>query len=224
MGLKYMPVNIRLKDRKCLVVGGGAVALRKIETLMEYDTDITVIAPEVDKKIEYYAGRGNISIKHREYQSPEALDYGLVISATDDNAINEKVCEDCRKVGVPVNVVDNPPLCDFIFPATLHRDCLSVSVSSDGQAPFLSGHIKTILEEMFEKKRWTTIAQLASVFRNRVQKKFEGDTKMKLASFANFLNTDWKQTLEEVPDEALSDYIDDLLEKEKTEEDEQTDN
>lgn len=212
MGLKYMPIGIKLKDRRCLVVGGGKVAVRKIETLLEYDTEITVVAPKADRKIEYFAERGQLTLKKRAYQSPEALDYAAVISASNDNQVNQTVSADCRKTGIPVNVVDNPKLCDFIFPATFHRDCLTVAVSSDGQAPFLSGHLRVILEQMFEEKRWTTIVQLASVFRRRVQNMYPDNPERKLACYSRFLETDWKEVFKEVPEEELGDYIDRFLE------------
>ena len=83
MTYKYMPISLSLADRACLVVGGGLVALRKVEGLLEYDTAITVVAPEVNEKLEYHAERGRITLEKREYRSPEAAAYGLVVAATD---------------------------------------------------------------------------------------------------------------------------------------------
>ena len=80
MGHVYLPVSVSVKNRSCLVVGGGVVALRKVETLLDYDTEITVISPEVHEKLEYHAKRGRIKLEKREYRSPEASAYGLVIS------------------------------------------------------------------------------------------------------------------------------------------------
>ena len=88
---KYMPISVSLKDRSCLIVGGGPVALRKIENLLEYDTAITVIAPEVHDKLEYRAERGRITLEKREYRPSEAGSYGLVICATDDAELNRRV-------------------------------------------------------------------------------------------------------------------------------------
>ena len=105
MANQFLPICISLKTRRCLVVGGGRVALRKIDTLLNYETDITVVAPEVDEKIEYYASKNLLKLIKRKYQSPEASEYGLVVSAGDDMDVNRQVSEDCRKAGVPVNVV-----------------------------------------------------------------------------------------------------------------------
>jgi len=212
MEYSYMPIGISIKKRKCLVVGGGRVALRKIDTLLDFGAEITVIAPEPDKKIEYYAGRNLLRLEKRKYNSPEAADYGIVISACDDENVNELVSSDCQKNGVPVNVVDNPNLCDIIFPAVVKRDCLTIATMSDGQAPFLSRHLRIILEDIFAEKRWVTIARLASVSRDRVQKTFRDNPEKKQACFARFLDIDWQKTLKEKPDEELSDFLDKLLE------------
>ena len=80
---KFMPISVSLKDRPCLVVGGGLVALRKVESLLDYDTAITVVAREAHEKLGYHAERGRITLERRDYESPEAGRYGLVISATE---------------------------------------------------------------------------------------------------------------------------------------------
>ncbi len=208
---KYLPVNISLKDRTCLVVGGGKVALRKIENLLDYDANLTVIAPELDKRIEFYAEKGKLKLEKRKYQSPEGATYGLVISASDDNAVNEQVSKDCRKAGVPVNVVDNPTLCDVIFPAVIKRDCLSIAVSTDGKAPFMSGYLRLILEDVFPE-RWSRIARLAATFRKKVGQRWPGEPTRRADCFNSFLNTDWKTLLDEKNDRELEEELDRLLE------------
>ncbi|MCK5641407.1 MAG: NAD(P)-dependent oxidoreductase, partial [Gammaproteobacteria bacterium] len=110
MANKYLPIGISVVTRTCLVVGGGAVALRKVETLLDYETRITVIAPKPDTKIEYHAKMGRVELIAREYTSPEAGKYGLVIAASGDAYVNKEVYKDAIAAHVPVNVVDNPAL------------------------------------------------------------------------------------------------------------------
>jgi siroheme synthase-like protein len=208
---EYLPICISLKARRCLIVGGGRVALRKIDTLLDYESDITVIAPEVVEKIEYYAKRNFLKLDKREYKSPEVSEYGIVISASDDMAVNEKVYEDCSASGVLVNVVDNPPLCDFIFPSVIRRDCLAVAVSSDAKAPFLSRHIRLILENIFPNN-WNKVAKLATGFRKKVRSRWQDNLEKKTASFGKFLDTDWKTILKEKSDEEIKKMLDDMLE------------
>ena len=99
MANKFIPIALSLKNRPCLIVGGGGVALRKINILLEYECDITVIAPETVERIEYFASKGLIKYIRREYQSSEASSYGIVISASNDKALNRQVSEDCKNAG-----------------------------------------------------------------------------------------------------------------------------
>ncbi len=210
MANQFLPISISLTARRCLVVGGGRVALRKIDTLLNYDSDITVIAPEIDDKIDYYATKNSLKVIRREYKSPEAAEYRLVISASDNMDVNRQVSDDCKKEGVPVNVVDKPSLCDFIFPAVIRRDCLTVSVSTDGKAPFLSGHIRMILENIFPEN-WNKVARYATAFREKVQSRLKGDLTKKTEAYARFLEADWKEIIKEKSGTEIEQMLDDMV-------------
>jgi siroheme synthase-like protein len=205
-----MPIGVSLKERPCMVVGGGLVALRKVESLLEYDTAITVVAPEAHEKLEYHAKRGQIALERREYQSPEASRYGLVISATDDAALNQRVYEDASEAGALVNVVDDPPHCDFIFPAVLRRDCLTAAISTDGKAPFVSGHLRLVLDNVFPE-HWGRLMRLAASFRNRVRERWADDPGKKNACYAEFLEADWKSLLKESSDDQIEEELTRML-------------
>jgi siroheme synthase-like protein len=211
MNHKYMPISVSLKDRPCLVVGGGLVALRKVENLLDYDTAITVIAPEVHEKLEYHAKRGRITLEKREYQSPEAGAYGLVVSATDDVALNGRVHADARGTGALVNIADDPPHCDFIFPAVLRRDCLTAAISTDGKAPFVSGHLRLVLDNIFPG-HWRQLMKLAASFRKRVRDRWPDDPRRKNACYTEFLEADWKSMLKELNDEQIEEELTRMLE------------
>ncbi len=212
-GYEYLPVGLSVRGRRCLIVGGGAVAIRKLENLLDYDTNITVVAPDVHERIEYYAGKGLLELEKRAYCSPEAASFGLVIAASDDRELNEQISRDCREHGVPVNVVDSPDLCDFIFPAVVRRDCLAVAVTSDGKAPFISGHLSVILSsiipEHFEK-----LMKYAVRFRKMVMEQWPDDTGKKNAAFGRFLETDWKPLLKGSRDDEIEQELRKMLEPE----------
>lgn len=208
---RYLPIAISVKDRKTLVVGGGTVALRKIETLLDFDTEITVIAPEIEDKIGYYAEKKLLELKKREYKTPEAALYGLVISASDKREVNQQVYDDARGAGIPVNVVDNPPLCDFIFPAITKRDCLTVAVATDGRAPFLTGQLRAILEELFPE-HWHRIAKHAAEFRLMVSQRWRGQPDKKVAAFERFVGADWKEVLKQKEPGAIQKTLESFLE------------
>ncbi|MFH1892161.1 MAG: bifunctional precorrin-2 dehydrogenase/sirohydrochlorin ferrochelatase [Candidatus Zixiibacteriota bacterium] len=204
MTSKYLPINVSLEDCRVLVVGGGGIALRKIDNLLDYNSDITVVAPEVTDKIDYYATSGRVKLEKRNYSPSEAADYGLVISACDDRAVNEQVFEDCKFAGVLVNVVDNPALCTFIFPAVVKREHLAVSVSTDGKAPFLAGHLRGILDDIFPK-HWGKISTYAHTFRKKVQARYKDDAQKRLECFERFLSADWNAIIKmKSPDEIES--------------------
>ena len=211
MPYNYMPVSVSLTDRRCLVVGGGKVALRKIETLLDYGSAVTVVAPEVEDKIQYFGDSGRIRLEKREYCSPEAGNYRLVISACDDLAVNRRVSDDCRRSGTLVNVVDQPSLCDFIFPAVVRRDCLSAAISTDGKAPFMSGHLRMILEDVFPA-HWTRLMPLAARFRKMVQERWPDDMHQKTVCYSQFLEADWKSLLKERNPTAVDGELERMLE------------
>lgn len=211
MANNYLPINISTKSRRCLVVGGGKVALRKVETLMEFTSDITVVAPEIFDRIEYYATKENCRIEKRPYRSPEAGEYDLVISASDDEAVNREVYDDCHAAGVLVNVADNPPLCDFIFPALLKRDAMTIAISTDGKAPFLAAHLRLILENIFPD-HWSRLVRLAGDFRKKVQVRWSDNTTERFASLDRFLSADWKTMIKSKNEAELQSELDGLLE------------
>ncbi len=212
MTYKYLPVSLSLEGKRCLVVGGGNVALRKIETLLEYNAALTVVAIEPVEKLNYYAEKGRLKLEKREYQSPEASRYDIVIAASDSLESNQVVARDCREAHVPINAVDNPDLCDFIFPAILRRDCLTVAVSTDGKAPFLSGHLRLILDSVFPE-RWAKIARYAAQFRNMVFSRWKNNRTMKLKAYGRFLDADWKQMTNDLDDNQIEIALEKMLEE-----------
>jgi siroheme synthase-like protein len=211
MSNKHLPINLSLKDCKVLIIGGGNVALRKIDTLLDYGADMTVIALQPIDKVDYFGSKGKIKLEKRAYQSPEAAEYGLVISASDNERVNRQVYEDCVKAGILVNVVDNPKFCTFTFSATLRRDCLSLAISTDGRAPFLSAYLRQILDSIFPR-HWEKIARLAGEYRKMAQKRWKDDLAMRTAALDRFLAADWKTLIKEKDDEALHEEMEQLLE------------
>jgi uroporphyrin-III C-methyltransferase/precorrin-2 dehydrogenase/sirohydrochlorin ferrochelatase len=205
-----MPISVSLKNRTCLVVGGGVVALRKVENLLDYRTDITVIAPEVDRKLAYFAEQERIKLEKRSYKSPEAAAYGLVIAATDDRPLNRRVSDDARGAGVLVNVADDPELCDFIFPSVVRRNFLTTAVSTDGQAPFMAGHLRGILNEIFPK-HWEKLMGHAATYRRMVRERYADNALKREYAFERFVEADWKKMLKELSAEEVEAALQSML-------------
>jgi len=211
MANKFMPINISLADRACLVVGGGNVAHRKINTLLDYECKITVVAPDAISQVKYFAEREFVKLELRPYKSPEAASYGIAIAASDDMSLNKQVYKDCKSAGVPINVVDKPKLCDFTFPAVLKRDCLTIAVSTDGKAPFLAGRLRMIMETVFPD-RWKKIARIAADYRKQVLRHWKDNPDQKVECYNRFLNADWKAILGEMTDQEIQEEITRMIE------------
>jgi precorrin-2 dehydrogenase/sirohydrochlorin ferrochelatase len=137
------PVNLRLAGRPCLVVGGGAVALGKVQGLLEAGADVTVVAPEVDERI---AALG-VRVERRPYRPGEAAGYRFVVSATGDPAVNQQVLDDGEAAGVWVNSADDPDRCSAVLPARHRQGRLLVTVSTGGHSPAVASWLRRRLAE-----------------------------------------------------------------------------
>ena len=143
---KYYPILLNIHDKKCLVVGGGNVAWRKVCSLKEAGARVTVVSPEFCLEMGKETGIERIQQKYEEKFLNGVL---VVVASTDDEEVNKKVYYDAVKRGILVNVVDRPEFCSFIVPATINRGDLSISISTGGASPALARNIRESLEKQF---------------------------------------------------------------------------
>jgi siroheme synthase-like protein len=140
---------LRLTGRRCVVVGGGDVGLEKVEGLLACDADVALIAPEARPELVQLALEGSIRWERREYATGD-LDGSLIaIAATDDTDLNIRVFHDAEARAMLVNVVDVPPLCNFILPAIVRTGPLAVAISTAGASPALAKRMKREIAELF---------------------------------------------------------------------------
>jgi precorrin-2 dehydrogenase/sirohydrochlorin ferrochelatase len=142
--VKYYPINLDLAGRKVLVIGAGAVAHRKVQTLVECGAQVTVVSPVFCAALARMKG---ICRVQRGYRKTDLLGACLVICATDSPAVNRRAWEHSRDAGIPVNVVDQPELCTFTVPAVCRRGDIVIAVSTGGGSPALSSRIRERIEE-----------------------------------------------------------------------------
>jgi precorrin-2 dehydrogenase/sirohydrochlorin ferrochelatase len=141
---------LKLTGRRCLVIGGGDVGLEKVDGLLACDGDVTLIAPHAVRELREYAGEGSIRWEQREYAGMDDLDGAfLVIAATDDSEVNIAVFADAERRAMLVNVVDVPPLCNFILPAIVRNGPLAIAISTAGASPALAKRMKREIEGQF---------------------------------------------------------------------------
>ena len=133
-----MPIFMKLENEPCLVVGGGKIALQKIYQLVDCKALVTAVSPKISKSISSLP----VTTINRRYQTSDLEGVKLVIAATDDKEVNQKIFEDSNKRGLPVNVVDQPNLCSFYMGSVYEDGDLKVAVSTNGKCPSFSSYIK----------------------------------------------------------------------------------
>jgi len=168
--MSYFPIYLDMAGRRCLVVGGGAVAERKIASLLEAGAKITVISPDVTEAVARWSKNNSIQFLARRYQRGDVKGHELVFVATNDGSVNAQVHQDGKNQGVWVNAADDPEHCDFILPSVLRRGDLTVAISSGGNSPALARTIREELEIYFTQE-YEQLAGLAAEARVELQKR-----------------------------------------------------
>jgi precorrin-2 dehydrogenase/sirohydrochlorin ferrochelatase len=140
---------LRLSGRRCLVVGGGQIGLEKVEGLLACGGEVTLIAPEAVGELASYAREGSIRWERRAYAPGDLEGAFMVIAATDDSEVNIGVYDDAERRAMLVNVVDVPPLCNFILPAIVRTGPLAIAISTQGASPALAKRMKREISESF---------------------------------------------------------------------------
>lgn len=151
---------LRLTGRRCLVVGGGEVGLEKVEGLLACDASVTLVAPEAVPELEALAAEGSIAWERREYAPGDLEGTFMVIASTDDTDVNIGIYEGAERRAMLVNVVDVPPLCNFILPAVVRTGPLAIAISTAGASPALAKRMKTEVTELFGEEYATLAVML----------------------------------------------------------------
>jgi precorrin-2 dehydrogenase/sirohydrochlorin ferrochelatase len=178
--MAFYPLYVDLEGRKCVVVGGGEVAERKVASLLECGADVEVISPDSTPGLEELAREGRLRLTRREYRCGDLGGATLAIVATDDNAVNTEVSREATYNQIPVNVVDVPELCSFIVPSTIRRGDLVISISTSGSCPALAKHIREELEVTFGDE-YGSFCDVLRGFRARVIDKYDDPKERKMA-------------------------------------------
>ena len=168
--MDYFPIFLSLKQQPCLVIGGGEIAARKIKLLTKANAKITVIAESICQTVMAMEQEHALSLFKKIFIPEDIKTYRLVISATNNHALNESIAKICQQKNIPVNVVDNPQLCSFIFPAIIDRSPVIAAVSTGGVSPVLARLLRAKIETVIPAQ-FGQLAQLAEKFRSRVKQK-----------------------------------------------------
>jgi precorrin-2 dehydrogenase/sirohydrochlorin ferrochelatase len=147
--MRYYPLCLDVKDRSCLVVGGGGVGTRKVETLLDCGALVTVVSLEFSARLEALAAKGRVRLERRVYRSEDLEGKFLVIGATDDQALNRRISRDADARNLLCNIADQPALCNFILPAVIDRGDLVITASTSGKSPAFAKTLRRQLEQQF---------------------------------------------------------------------------
>lgn len=143
----YYPLFLDITDKQCLVLGGGKVAERKVAMLLQFNARVTVVSPFITKALLKLHRENKIECFQRVYSGEDLHNAALIFACTDNSAINKRIKKDAAQNNIPVNVVDNPDLCDFIVPSIVKKGDLVIAISTSGTLPLLSKKIREKIED-----------------------------------------------------------------------------
>ena len=164
------PINLRIAGKKCIVVGGGAVACRKVKSLLAAGADVTVFSPALTPELAEMVKKKQFNYVARPYQKGDLSGFFLVICATDDPSVNEAVAEEAEEAGILANVVDVPELGNFSVPAQVKRGDLLLTVSTGGKSPAMAKKLRQELAKQYGEEYGEYLDMLDKIRRELKQR------------------------------------------------------
>lgn len=198
----YFPFFVDVENQNCLVVGGGVVALRKIEKLQPFNPNITVVSPKVHKEI---LSIKNINIIKRKFDFNDLKEKSFVITATDDKVLNKEIYNSCKENNIPVNTVDDKDNCSFIFPALARNNGVTVAISTSGKSPLYAKYLRKKIESLIQDSE--SIVDNLSKYREKIKNEISLEENRKLA-FEKLL--EYSLSNESITDDLVDKIIKDL--------------
>lgn len=161
-------INLDVRGRRALVVGGGSVAARKMAALLEAGAELTVVAREVCDEVAALERDGRVTIVRRPFEPGDARGAFLVVGATDDEEVNQRVAGDAQTWGALVNIVDRPALCTYTVPAVVRRGALTIAVATDGRCPSVARALRERLEGQYGPEYGELVERLGEARRTLI--------------------------------------------------------
>lgn len=202
VSMGYFPFFVDVENQNCLVVGGGVVALRKIEKLLPFNPNITVVSPKVHKEI---LSIENINIIKRKFDFNDLKEKSFVITATDDKVLNKEIYNFCKENNIPINTVDDKDNCSFIFPALARNNGVTVAISTSGKSPLYAKYLRKKIENLIQDSE--SIVDNLSKYREKIKNEISLEENRKVA-FEKLLN--YSLSNESITDDLVDKIIKDL--------------
>ena len=169
--MDHLPIFINVRQNSCLVIGGGDIALRKINLLIKAQAKVDCLSPLFCEGITNLSQSGDVNLIQKRFESDDIKDYAIIIASTDDSSVNALISKSAKKARIPVNVVDSPELSSFIMPSIVDRSPVIIAVSSAGRAPVLARIIRAKLETVIPSA-YGVLAEIAGEYRQKVKDRF----------------------------------------------------
>jgi precorrin-2 dehydrogenase / sirohydrochlorin ferrochelatase len=207
----YYPVLIDLNKFKSLVIGGGKVATRKVRNLIEFGNFPVIISPELCNELSTIISSENLEYRQKRYERGDLIGFNLIFSATGDKQSDLIIEKDCMELGILLNVADVPQFCSFILPATIKKSDITISVSSQGTAPFFAKYLKENIEKQLSPN-FEKISALATYFRTKLIDNANSDNSKPQDNLIKmFLEIDWEKLFIEKTKIEVYEIADDLF-------------
>ncbi len=169
--MDHLPIFINIRQRPCLVIGGGDIALRKINLLIKAQAKVDCLSPLFCEGIINLSKNGNVNLIDKSFEPDDMKDYTIIIASTDDSSVNSLISQLAKQAKIPINVVDSPELSSFIMPSIVDRSPVIIAVSSAGKAPVLARLIRAKLETVIPSS-YGVLAEIAGEYRQKVKDRF----------------------------------------------------
>ena len=169
--MDHLPIFINVRQKPCLVIGGGDIAFRKINLLIKAQAKVDCLSPLFCEGITNLSQNGDVNLIQKRFESDDIKDYAIIIASTDDSSVNALISKSAKEARIPVNVVDSPELSSFIMPSIVDRSPVIIAVSSAGKAPVLARIIRAKLETVIPSA-YGVLAEIAGEYRQKVKDRF----------------------------------------------------
>jgi precorrin-2 dehydrogenase/sirohydrochlorin ferrochelatase len=186
--MRYYPINLDIRNRNALVVGGGGVGSRKVKTLLSCGARVTVVSREVSDPLKDLAASGKIKLEQRSYRSADLDGMFLVIGATNDEKLNRRISSDAEQLNTLCNIADRPEVCNFILPSIVQRDDLVIAISTSGKSPALAKKLRKTLETQFGEEYGVLLKLMGAIRKKLLQQAHEPEVHKPL--FEQLINGD----------------------------------
>jgi precorrin-2 dehydrogenase/sirohydrochlorin ferrochelatase len=203
--MRYYPIYLDVRDRTCLVVGGGAVGTRKARTLLRAGARVVVVSPEATPELDTLARADRIRLHRRPYTDQYLADVFLVFGTTNDRRLNRKISADARQRGILCNIADQPDQGQFVLPSVVARGDLLISISTSGKSPALARRIRRQLEDEFGAE-YARLLDLLGLLRRRLLARGH-DPRGHREKFEALLDSDLKEWIRNGDTDRIDNYL-----------------